>query len=115
MKLSLYPVAFFTIAIVILSCTHYTKKTLHSETKDTVHYESAAILDSFELLGQTISIEARFSECGEWGGHKEKIIVNVDREQMKVFANYKVYPFNCDSMPSYEGRENLKPILDKRI
>lgn len=61
-----------------------------------------------------LSIEARFSECGEWGGHKEEIIVFADSS--KTFhADYRVFPYNCDSLPFYIGNKNLKPVISKTV
>jgi hypothetical protein len=61
-----------------------------------------------------LSIEARFSECGEWGGHKERIIVFADTN-MNIHARYLVYPYNCDSLKFYYGNENLFPVVDTTI
>lgn len=64
--------------------------------------------------GGRLSIEAKFSECGEWGGHKEEIIVFADSS--KTFhAGYRVFPYNCDSLPYYIGNKNLKPIVSKTV
>jgi hypothetical protein len=61
-----------------------------------------------------LSIEARFSECGEWGGHKEIIKVTADKQQT-LYATYKIYPFNCDSLDYYYGNKNLTPISDRKV
>jgi hypothetical protein len=61
-----------------------------------------------------LSIETRFSECGEWGGHKEQITVYADSN--KTFhADYRVFPFNCDSLPYYVGNENPKLVINKTV
>jgi hypothetical protein len=71
---------------------------------------------SFLKLSQTdsIYITARFSECGEWGGHKEEIIINAD-ERWNTYVHYKVFPYNCDSINFYYSNDNLLPKIDTII
>ncbi|NTS43059.1 hypothetical protein HRG84_19395 [Flavisolibacter sp. BT320] len=57
-------------------------------------------------------IEARFSECGEWSGHKEKIIVYADSTG-NIHALYQLFPYNCDSLQYYYGNEDISPIIEK--
>jgi hypothetical protein len=61
-----------------------------------------------------LKIEAKFHECGEWGGHKEEITVIADNNYM-FYAIYKVYPLNCDSLKHYGYDINYKPIVEKII
>jgi len=61
-----------------------------------------------------LRIEARFSECGEWSGHKEEIIVSSDRKE-NIYATYKISPFNCDSLDYYYGKNDLAPTSSKTI
>jgi hypothetical protein len=61
-----------------------------------------------------LTIRARFSECGEWGGHEEVIVVHKNRGR-DPRATYKVYPFKCDSSDYYYETKNLKPIIDREI
>jgi hypothetical protein len=70
----------------------------------------------FNAKNQTgyLSIETRFSECGEWGGHKEQIIIQADSDN-SFHANYTVFPYDCDSLPYYIGINNLKPIINKTV
>ncbi len=61
-----------------------------------------------------LSIEAKFSECGEWGGHRETINVNSDKQQI-LYATYNVYPFNCDSLDYFYGNRNLNPTIVRKV
>lgn len=69
-----------------------------------VQSHNSTIFDPTDLMGNSLTINARFNECGEWGGDKDRITISVDRETRNVFADYNVYPFNCDSIPYYEER-----------
>jgi hypothetical protein len=108
-------VALFLIASIYLSCQDH-RKTNQINIKDKVAYsDTSASLYTDELLSDSILINARFSECGEWGGHEEKIIVSMNRGTGELSAEYNIYPFNCDSIPYYEVSQHLKPIISKRI
>ena len=90
----------------------------NQKNKNIEQITSTPFFDPFELGAFThnnnLIIEARFSECGEWGGHSEKITIYAD-STMNIYAQYKVFPYNCDSLKYYYGNENLKPTLDKTI
>ena len=60
----------------------------------------------------TLYIQATFSECGEWGGHQEKVSVDIYKD-MSLKVHYQVYPYNCDSIQYYYAARNLTPIIDK--
>ena len=61
----------------------------------------------------SIIIKAVFSECGEWGGHEETIVISLDKDKM-FYATYRIYPFNCDSIDYYYGNTNLNPTISQR-
>ncbi len=48
-----------------------------------------------------IDIKAKFSECGEWGGHEEKIFITT-REDKEFYLKYELYCADCDSMVLYK-------------
>src|SRR5450432_3509346 len=102
----------FSVIIILLfpsiSCTERAKKI---DNKQPIAFFNTG----FGGFSQrdSIIIKAIFSECGEWGGHVETIIVNIDKER-KFYATYKVYPFNCDSLDYYYGNESLKPIATQK-
>jgi len=64
---------------------------------------------NFSSLNDTIFIYAKFSECGEWGGHKE--IIKVYLKDTIYFANYIKYDTDCDQMDQY-GILPLKKVTD---
>lgn len=67
------------------------------------------------LTGQTpISIGTEFSDCGEWGGHKENILIKEDEKNI-LSVYYTVYPFNCDSIDYYYHNQNIRPVVNKKV
>lgn len=80
--------------------------------------EYVAFFDSTETTSisktNNLKIEARFSECGEWGGHKEDILITLNKDK-RFYATYKIYPFNCDSLDYYYTNENIAPVFTKTI
>src|SRR5262245_43499612 len=64
--------------------------------------------------GYVVSLKATFSECGAWAGHTEEIVIHKDKKY-RIHANYKRYPYNCDSLDYYYGNQNLKPRVDTTI
>jgi hypothetical protein len=110
MKVFLFNSMILCALTILTSCKQKTKKAEHKA--------EIAFFDPLEL-GATnrtsnLSIETRFDECGEWGGHKEKIIVFAD-SAMSIYANYQVFPFNCDSLDYYYTNQNLKPTINKKL
>ncbi|RZM25404.1 MAG: hypothetical protein EOO88_19440 [Pedobacter sp.] len=43
----------------------------------------------------TVMVLAKFTECGEWGGHKEQS--RIYRENDSLFFDYEKFKVNCDS------------------
>lgn len=39
----------------------------------------------------------KFSECGEWGGHEEKILITTKSDE-KFYLSYRKSTVDCDSM-----------------
>ncbi len=54
-------------------------------------------------------LNAKFSECGEWGGHEEKMIVFA-KEDKEFYLNYKKFKVNCDSIGKYYGRPGFQKL-----
>jgi hypothetical protein len=102
--------AFLTSLLLLIFLASCQQKTEHKE-----QYLETSFFDPFEFSqADSLLINARFSECGEWSGHKEKIIIYADKNG-NFHAHYKVYPYNCDSLKYYYANENLKPKFDKTI
>jgi len=54
-------------------------------------------------------INTQFSECGEWGGHEEKIVVFA-KEDKEFYLNYKKFKVNCDSIGKYYGTPDFQKL-----
>ncbi len=103
--------ALMLIAALSVACSQ--RQPIKSDTVDSLYFFDPVQIGSLNGTSN-LTINARFSECGEWGGHQETIIVNADRDN-NFYATYKVYPFNCDSLDYYYVNDTLKPIVDKKI
>jgi hypothetical protein len=107
----------FSILILIITFlfifSNCDQKAKHAEQKKGVTFFDPIELGEFNGTSN-LSIEAKFSECGEWGGHREVIKVNSDKQQI-LYATYNVYPFNCDSLNYYYGNRNLNPIINRKV
>jgi hypothetical protein len=111
----LKPFLILSILLLTLVLLFYCKQPSNPSSNKNKPNAKVPFFDPIALgaMDQTsnISIEARFSECGEWGGHKEKLIVFADTS-MNIHVRYLVYPYNCDSLKFYYGNENLNPVVD---
>ncbi len=58
-----------------------------------------------------MTLEVRYAECGEWGGHQEKLEI-IDSTK-KLLLTYKIYRFNCDSLDYYYYNDN-PPLLSSK-
>jgi len=105
--ISTFLIAFF---ILISNCGRKVKKI---EQAGEVSFFDPLVLGSANPQNNLL-IETRFRECGEWGGHKETIIVSADKENV-FSATYKVYPFNCDSISYYNKSGNITATMEKKI
>ena len=56
-------------------------------------------------------INVEFSECGEWGGHQEKIVIHT-KEDSKSILNYQKFRVDCDSI---DYLTNGRPIQIKEL
>lgn len=100
------------ILVLFYGCTN-NNKTPNNTIEDTKYSNNRVIptspknyqtktffsLSNFHFLNDTIFIYARFSECGEWGGHEEFIKLYV--KESKFYANYFKYSTNCEKMNEY--------------
>lgn len=107
----IFPNLFFFL--ILVSCSNCKERRLAIKPNADVVFFDPMEFGAINNGGK-LSIEAEFSECGEWGGHKEQIIVFADSSK-KFHANYRVFPYNCDSIPYYFGNKNLKPVVSKTV
>ena len=85
------------------------------KAKQKIKNSESRIFDFLKLTkSDTIRIDARFDECGEWGGHKEEIIIDAD-EKWNIYVHHKIYPYNCDSLKFYYLNDNLRAKFDTTI
>jgi hypothetical protein len=102
---------FIPIVVSAIACAQ--KQSNKIDTTDSTYFFDPVKIGALNGA-KNLSINARFGECGEWGGHLETIIVSADKNN-NFYANYKVYPFNCDSLDYYYANDTLNPIVDKNI
>jgi hypothetical protein len=76
--------------------------------------EREAIKKDFEQINTMynfdgLSVNARFAECGEFGGHRESIRLDASGDSIKCI--YNIFPFNCDSLGYYAAKgDSILPI-----
>ncbi|MGE0638020.1 MAG: hypothetical protein AB7P01_16370 [Bacteroidia bacterium] len=58
-------------------------------------------------VGDTLTLSARYSECGEWGGHIEKL--HLIRKQNDLWITLYIDTVSCDDDPN----ATRKQIIDK--
>ncbi|MPQ49314.1 hypothetical protein GCQ56_20160 [Marinifilum sp. N1E240] len=54
-------------------------------------------ISGFQEERLVFEIKAGFSECGEWGGHKEKMFITA-RKDKEFYLKYELWCANCDSL-----------------
>jgi hypothetical protein len=111
--MSTFVLRFSLIIAMTLLFSGCSQDSKSSETKDNALFFDSMMLGAFNSKNN-LTIEAGFTECAEWGGHHEKIVLYANKEQV-FYANYKVYPFKCDSLENYYRNKNLTPRIDKTI
>nr|WP_315163850.1 hypothetical protein [uncultured Flavobacterium sp.] len=100
--------------ITIFSCS---KKL---EFPNDEHNTNSTVFFDPILLGATgvdanIKINSRFSECGEWGGHNEKIkIYSKERNYKDYFLDYEKTKIDCDKRDK-NGKNIETVIVQKTI
>lgn len=59
-------------------------------------------------------ITAHFSECGEWGGHYEKLTIVIN-DSLEPYLNYERYKVACDSVNPLNGSPYQIPDYTKHL
>lgn len=96
------------LSAILINCTEHLKKSAPSKP----HFFDVLELGACNPEVR-VTIETRFTECGEWGGHKENVIIAADSSET-IFALFELYPFNCDSLSFYYKNGKLKPAVTER-
>lgn len=89
-------IRYLILLITIFSCSKK-QELLNDEN----NINSTVFFDPIQLgatgVDASIKINARFSECGEWGGHNEKIkIYSKERNYKDYFLDYEKTKIDCD-------------------
>ncbi len=85
MKLYIYTL----FILIIFSCENKAQ----TKNEDFFSYETS----KFRGTRKIVDLHARFSECGEWGGHEENILITTRKDE-NFHLYYEKYSVNCDSM-----------------
>ena len=89
-----------------------------SDTSDKSKEKISIFFDEAVLGGNgydgKLLIEATFSECGEWGGHEEKMIV-FGKPDKEIYLNYRKFKVNCDSIGAYYGTPDFQKLEFEKI
>jgi len=70
--------------------------------------------DELLSLHDSLTLEARFSECGEWGGHREQILISNWKRDSSALI-HTIYPYKCDSLDYYYGNDSIAPVSIRQI
>src|SRR5213593_3774080 len=108
MKICFYLSILLFAQIILSKCKQPNNS---DELKREVEFFDPIVLGALNNT-RNLTIETRFSECGEWSGHLEKIIIFADSIR-RIYADYQVYPYNCDSLKYYYGNHDLSPVTEK--
>ncbi|UOK42131.1 MULTISPECIES: hypothetical protein [Flavobacterium] len=110
MKRAISKFIFLTISIIFLSCQSKIEK---NEPSSKITFFEENSLGDFNSDLKLI-LNARFNECGEWGGHEEEMVIYAEPEK-GFFLNYKKFKVNCESIndTNIDPSQNLE--LSKTI
>ena len=93
----------FLITLIIGSCINSNK-----ESKNHNENFQEQVLGSIIGSGR-LKLTASFNECGEWGGHYEKI--DIYSEENNLYAEYIRDTVDCEKLHSINRKEIQKKIL----
>lgn len=91
---------FIFVLIILFSC----KEPENMASND--DYFFGYIRNSKSNQNNLLTINTRFDECGEWGGHSEKIIIFNKNDNKNLFAKYEETNSDCTN-------GNLNPEIKK--
>ena len=84
----------FIFLLLLCSCSDSVKE--NSED-----YFYGFLRNSKNNYNVLLTINTRFDECGEWGGHFEKITIFSKNEDEKIYADYEETKVDCGSLGKY--------------
>lgn len=95
-------IPFFLILMILFSCNN------SENTSNSNEYFYGYFGNSKNNQNIHLTIKTRFDECGEWGGHTEKITVFNKNNSKKLFAKYEETDYDCSN-----GNQNPKIVKSK--
>ena len=92
---------FFILSIFLVSCNKETEKSKLFFFNETDLGSNGSKIRIF--------INSKFSECGEWGGHEEKLELYA-KEDKNFYLDYKKYKVNCDDVSKLYGKPEFQKL-----
>ncbi len=104
---------FLVFLLISLSCSKKQDRKIQGEDRKIVFFDPITLGSSGVDAG--LKINARFSECGEWGGHHEYIKIFAKEGNYKdCFLNYKKTNIDCEKRDN-NGRNIETIVVQKTI
>jgi hypothetical protein len=99
-------IGIFMLSFCLLSCWQQNKK------NETFNFFN---IDKFKLRRDTLYINSQFTECGEWGGHRE--LSKVFFSGKNFYINYQKFNADCNSVKRNKGKlvQKLVKNITKKI
>jgi len=97
------------LLLIILACNR--EEPVSHKHEHINKAENDAFFPEYEhgdVKPDTLYLDVRLDNCGEWGGPLEKFRMYVNSQE-QYMLEYKRYRFNCDSISAYYGLKN-KPL-----
>lgn len=103
---------FITLILFALACNKKQEKISNTEIEgDSVFFDPINLGSSGSK--ENLEINSFFSECGEWGGHSEKMIIYATRNE-QFYLNYEKTKIDCNKRDN-KGVNIQTVILKKTI
>jgi hypothetical protein len=106
----LYWLGFIFLLSIQTSCIENNSTLTKNVRSDFINPFSEGNLDN----NKELKVFARFSECGEWGGHEEELKVYTDVNNI-FFAKHIIYSVNCDAARNSGFSKNSGIVSDKKV
>ena len=92
------------ILLILFSCSN------SENTSNSNEYFYGYFGNSKNNQNEHLTIKTRFDECGEWGGHFEKIIIFNKNDSRKLYAKYEETNYDCSN-----GNQNPKIVKTNEV
>lgn len=99
-------ISLFVALLILASCSE-------NKMQNVVFSEKEIFFPDF-YWGDTLYLNVRIDDCGEWGGPEDNFIISKD--SLRHFAvDFKRYKMNCDSISEYYGKDKPHEFEKKFI